>query len=131
MDRYEDSRPSEGQLYQAWKAAGGRPVDGDFSDGFGSDWLDHVQAPHPVGSGHLAARDTVAWGRLPNGLGYISLMACESLSEDEGGHADVLAARQVFDRVAEGSGGRPWTDRRSSLQSRRLGPGAPSRWRRT
>ena len=51
------------------------------------------------GTGHLAARDTVAWGRLPDGLGYISLLACESLSEDEGGHADVLAARQVFDRA--------------------------------
>ena len=99
MERHEDSRPWEGQLYSAWKAAGGRPVDGDFSDEFGSDWLDHVRRRILSGKGHFAARDTVAWGHLPSGLGYISLMACESLSEDEGGHADVLAARQVFGRA--------------------------------
>jgi carboxyl-terminal processing protease len=32
-------------------------------------------------------------------VGYISLMLCETLSEDEGGHADVVAAERTFDRV--------------------------------
>jgi hypothetical protein len=99
MDRREESLPSASPLYKAWKAAGGRPADGDFWDGFSGDWLHHVQHHILSGEGYLAARDTVAWGRLPNGLGYISLMACESLSEEEGGHADVLVARQVFARA--------------------------------
>jgi Peptidase family S41 len=99
MERHEDSRLWEVQFYNAWKAAGGRPVDGDFSDGFSNDWLDHVRHRILSGKGRFAARDTVAWGHLPSGLGYISLLACESLSEDEGGHADVLVARQVFSRA--------------------------------
>jgi hypothetical protein len=99
MGNYEESRAWKVQLHDAWKAAGGRPADGSFSNGFSNDWYDHVQRRILSGKGHLAARDTVAWGRLPNGLGYISLLACESLSEDEGGHADVLAARQVFSRA--------------------------------
>ncbi len=99
MGNYEESRAWKVQLHDAWKAAGGRPADGSFSNGFSSDWYDHVQRRILSGKGHLAARDTVAWGRLPNGLGYVSLLACESLSEDEGGHADVLAARQVFSRA--------------------------------
>ena len=99
MERHEDSRTSEVRLYQAWKAAGGRPEDGDFSDEFGHDWLDHVRHRILSGKGRFAARDTIAWGHLPSGLGYISLMSCESLSEVEGGHADVLTARQTFARV--------------------------------
>jgi len=99
MDRHEDSRTSDARLYDAWKAAGGRPVNGDFSDGFGKDWFDQVQHRILSGTGRFAARDTVAWGHLPSGLGYISLMACESLSHEEGGHADVLTARQTFGRV--------------------------------
>ena len=99
MGHYEESRAWKVQLHDAWRAAGGRPADGSFSNGFSNDWYDHVQRRILSGKGHLAARDTVAWGRLPNGLGYVSLLACESLSEDEGGHADVLAARQVFSRA--------------------------------
>jgi hypothetical protein len=99
MDRHEDSRPSDARLYQTWKAARGRSGDGDFSDEFGNDWLHHVQHRILSGKGRSAARDTIAWGHLPSGLGYISLLACESLSEVEGGHADVLTARQAFARV--------------------------------
>jgi carboxyl-terminal processing protease len=98
-ERYAESRSSTSRLYQAWKAAGGRPLDGDSSAGFHHDWLDHVQGRILLGAGHLAAQDVVAWGQLPSGVGYISLMLCESLSEVEGGHADVEVARQTFDRI--------------------------------
>jgi hypothetical protein len=99
LERYEESRTSEVQLYQTWKAAGGRPVDGDFVDGFGNAWLGHVRQRVLSSKGRFAARDTIAWGHLPSGLGYISLMACESLSEEEEGHADVLAASRTFSRA--------------------------------
>jgi carboxyl-terminal processing protease len=68
---------------------------------FARDWSDHVRHRILSGTGRFAARDTVAWGRLPSGVGYISLLACESLSEEEGGHADVLVARRTFERVLE------------------------------
>jgi len=99
MERYSESRSTESQLYRTWKAAGGRPLDGDFWDGFSHDWLDHVQHRILSGAGHLAARGAVAWGRLPDGVGYISLLTCEGLAENEGGHADVAVARQTFDHV--------------------------------
>ncbi|UEM24900.1 S41 family peptidase (plasmid) [Skermanella mucosa] len=99
MGRYAASRDGPDRFYQSWKAAGGNPVGGDYSDGFSRDWLHHVSDRVLAGAGHRAARDTVAWGRLRSGLGYIALMACEGLSHDEGGQADVAAARQVFDRV--------------------------------
>lgn len=118
LERYEDSRPWEGQFYGAWKAAGGRAVDGDYSDGFTRSWLDHVRRSILSASGHVAARDTVAWGRLSDGLGYISLMACEGLSDTEGGHADVLAARRIFDRVI-----RDLADARGLIVDLRCNPG--------
>ena len=89
-ERYSESRSSTSRLYQAWKTAGGRPLDGDFYNGFSHDWLDYVQRRILPGAGHLAAQDVVAWGKLPSGMGYISLMLCEGLSEVEGGHADVI-----------------------------------------
>jgi hypothetical protein len=54
MDRREESLPSASPLYKAWKAAGGRPADGDFWDGFSGDWLHHVQ--HHILSGDMAVR---------------------------------------------------------------------------
>jgi hypothetical protein len=99
MERQSESRVAASRLFEMWKAAGGRPLNGDFMDGLRRDWLNHVQRRVLSGAGHIAARDAVAWGRLPSGVGYISLMLCENLSEDEGGHADVVAAGRTFDRV--------------------------------
>jgi hypothetical protein len=99
LERQSESRGAESRLFETWKAAGGRPLNGDFMDGLRRDWLNHVQRRILSGAGHLAARGAVAWGRLRSGVGYISLMLCETLSEDEGGHADVVAAERTFDRV--------------------------------
>jgi hypothetical protein len=104
LERYEESRPSEALLYRTWKAAGGRAIAGDFSDGFSADWGEHVRNSILSGKGRFAAADTVVWGRLPSGLGYLSLMSCEGLSEEEGGHADVIAANRIFDRALKDLG---------------------------
>ena len=103
-ERDADSRPWEPRLYEAWHAVGGRHGD----DRFSKDWLDHIRHHILAGEGRTAARDYVAWGRLRSGVGYMALMVCEGLSEDEGARADVAVATSVFDRVIkdlEGSRG--------------------------
>lgn len=99
MGRYAAGREGPETFYRSWKAAVGSRGDGDGSGGLDRDWLHHVGDRVLAGAGHRAARDTVAWGRLRSGLGYVALMACEGLSHDEGGQADVAVAGQVFDRV--------------------------------
>ncbi len=105
QERYASSLPDPSRLYQAWQAAGGRPSYEDGSDDFRDDWLDHVQRHLLAGTGRTTARDNVVWGRLPSGFGYMALMACENLSEEEGGHADVAAASALFDHVLAGLAG--------------------------
>ncbi|UEM06787.1 S41 family peptidase (plasmid) [Skermanella rosea] len=99
MERRSESRSSESLLYRTWRTAGGFSSGVDLSDAFDREWLRHVQRRVLSGRGRLAGSGTVAWGWLPSGLGYIFLMSCEGLAEDEGGFADVMAARQTFGRI--------------------------------
>lgn len=94
-----DSRSAPSCLYQAWKAASRRSRNGDHSASSDPDWLGYVQGRILKGAGRTAARDNVAWGRLPSGIGYLSLMACQGLSEDAGGCTDVAVVTAVLDRV--------------------------------
>lgn len=99
MGRHAESRPAPPRLYRTWKAADGRSSNGGSRERFGRDWRRHVNDGILAGTGRTAARDNIAWGRLPGGAGYVALMLCEDLSEDGSGRADVAAATGVLERV--------------------------------
>ncbi len=97
--RRADSITTTPQVVAAWSAAAGKSSHGDAWSGLMKEGLVHVKHRILRGRGHAEARDSLIWGRTELGLGYLALMSCEGLAEDNGGNADVAGITALLDRA--------------------------------
>jgi hypothetical protein len=96
---HADSITATPQVVADWSAAAGKSSDGDAWSGLMRDGLAHVKRRVLRGTGNADARDNLLWGRTERGLGYLALMSCEGIAEDDGGSADVAAITALLNRA--------------------------------